>query len=170
MKKEKVDPARVSIPFSPEKRKLVLAFLSLFGALPLVQFFKIATVRSSFYFFIASLRIGDIPPDSLNFRDKEMISALDNKMFKEKKILKQQTIFSKNKISWIYIFVDRQSRWEWENAILKYKMFSVRKISKHFKYFQTEGFLTKGSFNLKKGRNYTSSGIHCIGDAYAKNS
>ena len=123
-----------------EKRKFLLASFGLFGALPLFQLFRAGRHKTP-YFFIASLKGGHISElDGMNFRNKALFNALDNKMLKEKKILKTQTISSKNKISWLYIFDSENSYWKWDKAIKK-MIRPVRQLPSKFQYHQTNGFL-----------------------------
>ena len=130
-------------PGQVEKRKFLgAAALGLLSVLPFIQFFKLSRHKTS-YFFLASINRNKLlNAGNSNFRNKEMLNALDNKMFKEKKILKLRSVSLKDKISWLYVFDSKKSRWEWGNEILKHKMFFSDKLTHNNLHLsQIEGFL-----------------------------
>ena len=122
------------------KRNFLMASLGLFGTLPFFQIFK-AGKHENPYFFIASVRGGRVSElDAINFRNKEMLNALENKMFKEKKILKLRSVSLKDKISWVYVFDNRESYRKWDKAI-KAMIRPTKQLPSKFQYFQSTGFL-----------------------------
>ena len=123
-----------------EKREFLMTSFGLLGALPLFQLFKVGKYQAP-YFFMASLRGGHVSElDAINFRNKTLLDALDNKMLKEEKILKMQFVSLKKKTSWMYVFNSRDSYWKWHKAVEEI-MHPVKRLPSNFQYFQLTGFL-----------------------------
>ena len=83
-----------------------------------------------------------------NKKDLKQYESIDSLMIKEKKILKYQYILSENKVSWIYVFNSKKSRWNWENLHKKYGLYFIKSLPTDLKYSQREGFLNKNPYKF----------------------
>ena len=133
--------------FYRERRNCLAYFFGLFGFLPLIQPFKYLIKKP--YFFLAHLHGKYIPRNTNEvYMKTDLFKILNNRMFREGKIIKYRYIPAENKTSWLYVFDSYKSYKEWGTEIEKLQIFSHKKLPSHLKHFKKEGFLNPIEFFL----------------------
>ena len=125
-----------------EKRKLLMAAVGLFGALPVMKVFKWGKSETP-YILIVSMKSTYL---NLMTKYKQGFDALNVKKLHQKKILKFRSYASKERIFFLYIFPNKKSRLEWGIQVNRQINFFPEELPVHSQYHKIEGFFNRDSF------------------------